>query len=135
MLLKNANNMKAMHKLATAVLRFWGIVHVRIDKYKRKKGTNKKQCPLGRCFFKETREKKYRSWSEVPPDAAKLVDGLTMRNEEERLTVRDAQLNNWISGDGYELPRGDFPCRHSDEIVFLDLSSRIKATNIKLKNK
>lgn len=106
-----------------------------IEKYTKKHSKSSSQCPLFRCFFEPARQKRFRSWDEIPSDAAKLVDGLTMQNEEDRLTVRDALLNTWICGDGYQIPIGDFPCQHGDDVVFLDMKNPIKATNIKLRDR
>lgn len=82
----------------------------------------------GGCFFccgkqPEPVKKNLRDTSEIPADAAHLINSLTKRNVEERMTVREAQLHPYIRGASdeipYELPVGDIPARHGDPVVLL----------------
>ena len=65
----------------------------------------------------------YRLPSALPGDASRLVKDLTIKKEEERSSVRQAQANTWICGrEGeakYELPMGDNPSKHGDPVNFL----------------
>lgn len=65
----------------------------------------------------------YRLPNALPGDASRLVKDLTIKKEEERSSVRQAQANTWICGrEGeakYELPMGDNPSKHGDPVNFL----------------
>jgi len=62
-----------------------------------------------------------RDTSEMPKEAAHLINSLTKRDVEDRMTVREAQSHPYIKGafdeDRYELPVGDIPAKHGDPVV------------------
>mmetsp|Transcript_7956 Transcript_7956/g.10651 ORF Transcript_7956/g.10651 Transcript_7956/m.10651 type:complete len:423 (-) Transcript_7956:210-1478(-) len=72
----------------------------------------------------QNRCREFRYLSEVPKDAAELIGKMTKPNVNERLSVREARMHPWIRGaDGeekYVLPKGDYPSRHGDPIVYLE---------------
>ena len=62
-----------------------------------------------------------RDISELPKEAAHLINSLTKRNAEDRMTVREAQSHPYIKGtsdeEPYKLPVGDIPAKHGDPVV------------------
>jgi serine/threonine protein kinase len=69
---------------------------------------------------------KLRDTSEFPKEAALLINALTKRNVDQRMTVREAQSHPYIKGmpgeKEYELPEGDIPSKHGDPVVPLKCS-------------
>jgi serine/threonine protein kinase len=71
---------------------------------------------------KEEKEpRKLRDISELPKEAVHLINSLTKRNAEDRMTVREAQSHPYISGlpgeKPYEMPLGDISAQHGDPVV------------------
>ena len=69
---------------------------------------------------------KLRDTAEFPKEAALLINALTKRNIDQRMTVREAQSHPYIKGmpgeKEYELPVGDIPANHGDPVVPLKCS-------------
>ena len=80
------------------------------------------------CCFSTVYEPvvRIRDPAHLPSEATLLLTRLTEKKPEDRMTVREAQLDPWIAGgmDGedepYELPQGNIPSRHGDPVVPLD---------------
>lgn len=101
-----------------------------IDKYIKRYAQVSKRNQFVCCFSKKRRTKIYKQWNEIPDDCVKLVSSMTMPNEEDRMSVREAQQNPWICANDYVLPRGDFPCKVGDKVMFLDLTSKKKEKKV-----
>lgn len=67
---------------------------------------------------------KIRDPGDIPYDATLLIAQMTEKKPEDRMTVREAQLQPWIAGsedeEHYKLPQGDVPSYHGDPVVPLD---------------
>ena len=67
----------------------------------------------------------------LPSEATILLTRLTEKKPEDRITVREAQLDPWIAGgmdaddEPYELPQGNIPSRHGDPVVPLDCAAEL----------
>ena len=71
-----------------------------------------------------------RDTCDLPIEAAHLINSLTKRNVEERMTVREAQSHPYIKGlpeeEPYQLPVGDIPAKHGDPVVPLRCAASLK---------
>lgn len=78
------------------------------------------------CGSKPIEKNNLRDTDEIPAEALHLVNSLTKRNMEERMTVREAQSHPYIKGSPneqpYKLPVGDIPAKHGDPVVPLRCS-------------
>lgn len=67
----------------------------------------------------------------LPSEATILLTRLTEKKPENRISVREAQLDPWIAGginaddEPYELPQGNIPSRHGDPVVPLDCAAEL----------
>ena len=88
---------------------------------------------FGACASKDDnkRKKQYRYLSALPKEASSLLSDLTKPKPDDRITVRQAQNNNWIckkdDGSEYRLPQGDYPSTTGTPINFLKCAGK-KAT-------
>jgi serine/threonine protein kinase len=75
--------------------------------------------------------------SMLPPAATLLITRLTEKDPEERMTVREAQNNAWITADENEannewvMPVGDYPSRHGDPVVTLKCAEELSQLTVK----
>jgi len=87
---------------------------------------------FGACASKDDnkRKKQYRYLSAMPKEASNLLRDLTKPNADDRITVRQAQNNDWISkrddGSNFELPQGDYPSTTGTPINFLKCAGKAK---------
>jgi serine/threonine protein kinase len=77
------------------------------------------------CMAKEFKPMiKIRDPADIPYDATLLIAQMTEKRPEDRMTVREAQIQPWITGDEdeeqYVLPQGDVPSAHGDPVIPLD---------------
>lgn len=74
--------------------------------------------------------------SMLPKQATLLLTQLTVKKPENRMTVREAQLDPWIAGGmndddpPYTLPIGDTPSHHGDPVVPLDCAAELSRLTV-----
>lgn len=67
----------------------------------------------------------------LPSEATLLLTRLTEKKPENRMTVREAQMDPWIVGginkddEKYSLPQGNIPSHHGDPVVPLDCAAEL----------
>jgi len=67
----------------------------------------------------------------LPSEATLLLTRLTEKKPENRMTVREAQMDPWIAGgmnkddERYDLPQGNIPSYHGDPVVPLDCATEL----------
>ena len=94
------------------------------DSYMKKKS---KQSLASKLMGKKKRKREFRKMTELPSDAALLVNKLSERNANNRITVREAQINKYIAGGlgepKYQLPEGDIKTTSGSRMVYLKCAS------------
>ena len=59
---------------------------------------------------------------------------MTEKKPEDRMTVREAQLQPWITGneddEEYILPQGNYPANHGDPVVPLDCAPALSKITV-----
>lgn len=77
---------------------------------------------------------KIRDPGDIPYDATLLIAQMTEKKPEDRMTVREAQLQPWIAGnedeEQYILPEGDVPSNHGDPVVPLDCAPELSKITV-----
>ena len=95
-----------------------------IDAYMKKKS---KQSLGSKLMGKKKRKRVFRKMTDLPSDAALLVNKLSERNAKNRITVREAQINRYIAGGlgepKYKLPEGDIKTTSGSRMVYLKCAS------------
>ena len=89
--------------------------------------------PEGCCCFAtaELPPVRIRDPSILPAAATLLITRLTEKKPEDRMTVREAQLDPWIAGEAadddplFTLPQGDVPAGHGDPVVPLRCANEL----------
>lgn len=70
----------------------------------------------------------------LPGDATLLIQNMTEKKPEDRMTVREAQLHPYIAGgegeEIYEPPQGDVPSKHADPVVPLKCAPELSKLTI-----
>ena len=65
-----------------------------------------------------------------------LITRMTEKKPENRMTVREAQLDHWIAGNAddsdpsYVLPEGDVPSKHGDPVVPLECAEELSKLTV-----
>ena len=94
------------------------------EAYMKKKS---KQSLGSKLMGKKKRKRVFRKMTDLPSDAALLVNKLSERNAKNRITVREAQINRYISGGMgdpiYKLPQGDIKTNSGSKMVYLRCAS------------
>ncbi|KAL7561227.1 hypothetical protein ACA910_004148 [Epithemia clementina (nom. ined.)] len=84
--------------------------------------------PSSRAFVK------IRDPAQIPYDATLLIAQMTEKKPEDRMTVREAQLQPWIAGneddEEYLLPQGDYPAHHGDPVVPLQCAPALSKITV-----
>ena len=84
--------------------------------------------PPSRAFVK------IRDPAQIPYDATLLIAQMTEKKPEDRMTVREAQLQPWIAGneddEEYLLPQGDYPANHGDPVVPLECAPALSKITV-----
>ena len=95
-----------------------------IEAYMKKKS---KQSLGSKLMGKKKRKRVFRKMTDLPSDAALLVNKLSERNAKNRITVREAQINRYIAGGlgepKYQLPQGDIKTTSGSKMVYLKCAS------------
>ena len=95
-----------------------------VETYMKKKS---KQSLGSKLMGKKKRKRVFRKMTDLPSDAALLVNKLSERNAKNRITVREAQINRYISGGMgdpiYKLPQGDIKTNSGSKMVYLRCAS------------
>lgn len=75
--------------------------------------------------------------SMLPPAATLLITSMTEKKPEDRMTVREAQNNAWITAmddekeDPWVMPVGDYPSQHGDPVVTLKCAELLSQLTVK----
>ena len=95
-----------------------------VEAYMKKKS---KQSLGSKLMGKKKRKRVFRKMTDLPSDAALLVNKLSERNAKNRITVREAQINRYIGGGMgdpiYKLPQGDIKTNSGSKMVYLRCAS------------
>lgn len=94
--------------------------------------------PEGCCCFasSELPPVRIRDPSILPAAATLLITRLTEKKPEDRMTVREAQNDPWITGEAsdddphYTLPQGDVPSGHGDPVVPLKCADELSEMTV-----
>lgn len=77
---------------------------------------------------------KIRDPSQIPFDATFLIAQMTEKKPDDRMSVREAQLQPWIAGnedeEAYILPQGDYPSRHGDPVIPLKCAPTLSKNTV-----
>jgi serine/threonine protein kinase len=72
--------------------------------------------------------------SRLPQGATVLIKKMTQKEPEDRMTVREAQLNPYIAGEdgeeAYSPPQGDVPSSHGDPVVPLKCATELSKITV-----
>jgi len=95
-----------------------------VEAYMKKKS---KQSFSSKLMGKKKRKRTFRNMTDLPSDAALLVNKLSERDAKNRITVREAQINRYIAGGlgepRYQLPEGDVKTTSGSKMVYLKCAS------------
>lgn len=95
-----------------------------VETYMKKKS---KQSLGSKLMGKKKRKRVFRKMTDLPSDAALLVNKLSERNAKNRITVREAQINRYIGGGMgdpiYKLPQGDIKTNSGSKMMYLRCAS------------
>jgi serine/threonine protein kinase len=94
--------------------------------------------PEGCCCFvtEELPIVRIRDPSMLPAAATLLITRLTEKNPEDRMTVREAQNDPYVSGEAddndplYSIPSGDVPSGHGDPVVPLECAKDLSTLTV-----
>eukprot|EP00522_Entomoneis_paludosa_P002062 CAMPEP_0172475892 /NCGR_PEP_ID=MMETSP1065-20121228/70101_1 /TAXON_ID=265537 /ORGANISM="Amphiprora paludosa, Strain CCMP125" /LENGTH=550 /DNA_ID=CAMNT_0013234107 /DNA_START=138 /DNA_END=1790 /DNA_ORIENTATION=+ len=99
------------------------------------KGGNTEEVDFCCCMGSEPKALiKIRDPGDIPYDATLLIAQMTEKKPEDRMSVREAQLQPWIAGnedeEHYLLPEGDVPSRHGDPVVPLECAPELSKLTV-----
>eukprot|EP00523_Entomoneis_sp_CCMP467_P009541 CAMPEP_0168736740 /NCGR_PEP_ID=MMETSP0724-20121128/10017_1 /TAXON_ID=265536 /ORGANISM="Amphiprora sp., Strain CCMP467" /LENGTH=537 /DNA_ID=CAMNT_0008783949 /DNA_START=11 /DNA_END=1624 /DNA_ORIENTATION=+ len=99
------------------------------------KGGNAEEVDVCCCMPAEPKAMiKIRDPADIPYDATLLIAQMTEKKPEDRMSVREAQLQPWIAEnedeENYLMPQGDVPSNHGDPVVPLDCAPELSKLTV-----